>query len=190
MRPSFAFHFLFLALTYNGRVHAEPKLEARDANGPTGLAVMSVDLFTLTVRSAQGFYGQVSPSGRIGRSASTQYPYKASDCTGERYLELDSESYGLFPAVMVSGSSHPYFVPADGGYLQLDPGNYFTVPYGFTSCNQIALTAQTRVQRQSPNDPSVTGIPNVLAPPIQVADRSVTSPACVFADSFECAAKN
>jgi hypothetical protein len=171
---------------------APAPLELVDASGPTGLQATVVDArddsLRLAVTSRHGYATMVTSTGYF--ILHSGWIRLASDCSRPLASSMNVPGAVLRVDQRPEGSpSTVYYIPRDAILFHLAAG---TTVYGHVfepdgDCVEYQLPEAGDYYEIVPNDPTVTGVPNALQPPLRLRPFSTAGAACVFQSGFECA---
>ncbi|MCU0755135.1 MAG: hypothetical protein MUE46_08440 [Xanthomonadales bacterium] len=157
-------------------------LDLHDANGPTQLRAFFLGLDALSVVSSQGYGARVTFSGKIDGYFSTSGHYTDASCTDGPYRRAGEAIPGF---VFRNGASGIAYVPTDANTHTFTSGQQvFFLDSDICVVGSVFETGVYFLALQ--NDPAITGIKDVFAPPLRLRPVASAGSQCVFSDGFEC----
>lgn len=157
-------------------------LDLHDANGPTQLRALVLDIRTLSVVSSQGYGARVTFSGEVDGYFSTSGHYTDALCTVGPYRPAGDAIPGF---VFRNGAFGVAYVSTDAASHAFTSGQQVFFLIG-DSCESGSVFETGAYFLALQNDPAITGIRDVFAPPLRLRPVANVGSQCIFSDGFEC----
>lgn len=181
-RTSFKAFLAILLLGAPTLASSTQLLELHDADGPTQLRALALDVRTLSVVSAQGYTARVTFSGEIDGYFSTSGHYTDASCTIGPFRPAGDAIPGF---VFRNGPFGIAYVPTDAASHTFTSGQQVFFQIG-DSCESGSVFETEAHFLALQNDLAVTGIRDDFVPPLRLRPGVNAGSQCVFSNGFEC----
>jgi len=178
--------FAALLLGVSADASTAQLLDLHDADGPTQLRALIINVRGLSVVSLQGYTARVDLNGEIDGYFTTSGHYTDASCTVGPFWSAGDVIPGF---VFRGGALGIAYVPTDAVMQTFTYGQQvFYLSGGVCEAGSVFKTGAYFIVLQ--NDVAVTGIKDYFLPPLRLHPIKSGDSQCVFRSGFECATQS